>query len=175
MLTNKQKQWISTLSDVDIIHIYPFDDKAELIFQSVRTKLLQFLGVGALIEHRGSTRLGISGQDEIDVYIPTKEKLFNSNVAIMASFVGAPKSIYPNVRARFLYTLMGKKIDLFVINDHDEDWLLLNKFEEYLLANPKYLSKYNQLKTKCNGLSVRAYYQRKSEFINRILDRPRND
>jgi GrpB-like predicted nucleotidyltransferase (UPF0157 family) len=42
-------------------------------------------------------------------------------------------------------------------------------FENYLMANPEMLKKYEKLKIDSNGLSTQKYYRRKIEFINEIL------
>ena len=66
----------------------------------------------------------------------------------------------------------GKKhIDIFLINNThpDPDWLNLVKFENHLRKHPTALEAYKNLKESGTGLSTRAYYRKKIEFINSIL------
>ena len=77
MLTPDQEKWINHLSDQIPITILPFDPSAPQKFEAVKRKIQDVLGPETRVEHRGATSLGISGQDEIDVYIPVPEDLFD--------------------------------------------------------------------------------------------------
>ncbi|MCR4275541.1 MAG: GrpB family protein [Candidatus Wolfebacteria bacterium] len=169
MLTLEQEKWIAHLSDENKIIIVPFDPTAEEKFQKVKQRINDSIGREVPVEHRGATSLGISGQDEIDVYIPIPSARFNSLVDPLKNIFGEPKSLYPLERARFVTEENGKHIDVFLINEEHDGWKNAVKFEEYLRSHPEALEKYRQLKEDGNGLSVREYYRRKTEFINEIL------
>lgn len=169
MLTLEQEKWITHLSDVDRIKICPFDPNAEEKFQKVKLKIQQFLGENTIVEHRGATSLGISGQDEIDVYIPVSLKDFDSVFSVLKVVFGEPRSLYPMERARFVTEEEGKHIDVFLINEESDGWIDGVRFESYLKTHPGDLEKYRNLKEDGNGLSVREYYRGKIEFINNIL------
>jgi GrpB-like predicted nucleotidyltransferase (UPF0157 family) len=64
---------------------------------------------------------------------------------------------------------MKKRIDLFLVNKKSSAWIENLKFENYLKTHPKSLKEYEKLKTSCNGLGTKEYYQLKTEFINKIL------
>lgn len=172
MLTSEQDQWIAHLSDTDTIRIIPYDENVREIFEGVRTKVLENIGVHFSVEHHGATSLGISGQDEIDVYIPVSEKDFDETVLKMEHSFGAPRSVYPKKRARFVLIEGEKHVDIFPINRESDDWKNLVTFETYLKKNPEALNRYRILKESGNGLSVREYYRRKIEFLNEILNLP---
>lgn len=169
MLTNDQEKWISHLSDETKIIIVPFDSTAELKFQIIKRKIQKALGSEIPVEHCGATSLGISGQDEIDIYIPTPPDTFNSLIDPLKSLFGEPKSLYPLERVRFSTEESGKHIDIFLINNAHKGWLNGVKFEKYLKSHPETLEEYRKLKENGNGLSVREYYRRKIEFINEVL------
>jgi GrpB-like predicted nucleotidyltransferase (UPF0157 family) len=130
------------------------------------------LGDDIRVDHRGATSLGISGQDEIDVYIPVSENRFNSLLAPLSTAFGNPHSHYPLDRARFVTYEEGKHIDIFLINDSSQGWLDGIKFENYLKLHPAALLRYRVLKESGHGLSTREYYRRKIEFINEVLSLP---
>lgn len=174
MLTLEQEKWIAHLSDENKIFITPFDSTAEEKFQRVKQRVQGALGTQTPVEHRGATSLGISGQDEIDVYIPTPEAKFNSLIDPLKGLFGEPRSLYTLERARFVTEEQGKHIDVFLINEDHDGWKNGVKFETYLKSHPEALEEYRQLKENGNGLSVREYYRRKIEFINEILAKVEN-
>ena len=174
MLTLEQEKWIAHLSDVNKISIVPFDPTAEEKFQRVKQKVQDSLGTRTLVEHHGATSLRISGQDEIDVYIPTPGAKFNSLINPLKTLFGEPRSLYPLERARVVTEELGKHVDVFLINEEHDGWKNGVKFEAYLKFHPEALEEYRQLKENGDGLSVREYYRRKTEFINGILAKVEN-
>jgi GrpB-like predicted nucleotidyltransferase (UPF0157 family) len=169
MLTPDQEEWIAHLSDNDHVTIIPFDETAGEKFEAVKQSIQRVLGANICVEHRGATSLGISGQDEIDVYIPVPENRFDSMLPALAVAFGDPRSLYPRERARFVTVESGKHVDIFLINESCKGWLDGVKFENYLRSHPSTLNRYRLLKESGHGLSTRAYYRRKIVFINEIL------
>lgn len=169
MLSKKQKDWLNHLSSDKKISILPFDPRVNEIFTKVKAKIQSKLGKNVKVEHRGASSLGISGQDEIDVYVPVPPMEFDLYISKMSKMFGEPRSLYPLERVRFSEEIDGKKIDLFLINEEHDDWINGCKFENYLKSHSKYLEKYKILKEEMNGFSVKDYYTRKNEFINKIL------
>lgn len=169
MLTEEQKKWIDHLSDDDSINIAPFDPTAEDKFTEVRKRIQAKLGKSVEVEHHGASSMKISGQDEIDVYIPISGNRYDSMVQKLTKIFGEPRSNYALKRARFVTTVSGKHIDVFAINSETDGYTSMIKFEGYLMKHPKALDKYRILKENSAGLSTREYYRRKTEFINQIL------
>jgi GrpB-like predicted nucleotidyltransferase (UPF0157 family) len=169
MLTPEQENWVAHLSDQDKIIIVPFDPTAEEKFKKVKQRIQNVLGKHVSIEHHGATSLGISGQDEIDVYIPVSQAKFDSLVDSLKGIFGEPKSMYPLERARFATKEVGKHVDVFLINEEHDGWKNALKFEANLKANSAALNEYRQLKESGNGANVKEYYRRKIEYINRII------
>ncbi len=169
MLKEDQKKWIDHLSDDSKIKIVPFDPSSQEKFEKIKLLIQSKLGDKMQIEHRGATNLKISGQDEIDVYIPVSLKEFNKHMIPLTELFGEPRSHYVLERARFVTRKDGKHIDIFLINKNSSGWLESLKFENYLKNHPETLEEYKKLKESGNGISVKEYYQRKIEFINDIL------
>jgi GrpB-like predicted nucleotidyltransferase (UPF0157 family) len=169
MLIFEQEKWIEHLSDTDAIFIVPFDATTEEKFQRIKAKIQEALGGNVRVEHHGASSLGISGQDEIDVYIPTAPDSFDEVVDSLKGIFGEPRSLYPLRRARFVTEEEGKHIDIFPINEESDDWKDLVKFETILRNDPIKLGEYRKLKESGNGLTTREYYRRKIEYINEIL------
>jgi len=169
MLTPDQENWINHLSDQDQIHIFPFDPTTPQKFEAVKRKIQAVLGPETRVVHRGATSLGISGQDEIDVYVPVPENQFEPLIATLSIVFGAPRSHYPHDRARFVVYEAGKHVDIFLVNETNVGWLNGINFENYLRSHPETLEQYRLLKEVGHGLSSREYYRRKTEFFNEIL------
>lgn len=169
MLTTEQQKWIDHLSDTDTVIITPFDITAEDKFLTVKQYIQASLGESIRVEHHGATSLGISGQDEIDVYIPVPLNQFDTFFVSLERLFGKPASLYPQQRARFVTSVDKKHIDVFLINEDSSDWLNCTKFESYLKSHPIDLENYRKLKESGNNLSTREYYRIKTEFINEIL------
>ena len=171
MLTEDQGKWINYLSDSSKIKIIPFDPSSQTKFEKVKLVIQSKLGENTRVEHHGATSLGISGQDEIDVYIPVLEKSFDDLIAKLTQLFGKPKSHYPLERARFVTTEDEKHVDVFLINEERPNWSNMVRFENYLKTHPETLDRYRRLKEAGTGLAVRDYYRKKLEFINEVLER----
>ena len=168
MLNCEQKNWISRLSDRDKIKIYPYDQLSGAKFDEIAKKIKMILPAAA-IELRGAAALKISGQKEIDVYVPVSPADFDDCVNKISAAFGKLRSCYPLRRARFVDYVGKTKAEIFVINKKSRQWLDCLKFENYLIGNPNMLKKYEKLKELGHNSSVREYYRRKTEFINSIL------
>lgn len=171
MLTAEQEKWVDHLSGDSRVKIVPFDPTSQEKFERVKSIIRSKLGEAMGVEHRGATSFGISGQDEIDIYIPVAPNLFDSYIAPLTELFGEPKSHYPLERARFVSSEAGKHVDIFLTNKEHAGWLNSIKFENYLRKHPEVLEEYRRMKEAGDGLSVREYYRRKVEFINEILSR----
>ena len=170
MLTPKQQKWIDHLPNDDAISIKPFDKHSESIFLTVKKRVQMVLGKKAQILHCGASNLGISGQDEIDIYIPVSEDGFDETVAQLKVLLGPPASFYPLERARFVTSQNNKYVTVSIMNKSHEGWIDGVRFESYLKAHPQTLKEYEKLKEDSNGTSTRNYYQKKTAFINEVLN-----
>lgn len=171
MITKKQLKWINHLSDIDKIKIVPFDPTAEEKFQKVKQQIKGVLGKDTYVVHRGASSLSISGQDEIDIYIPVPPSQFDLLIEPLKKIFGNPGSQYPLERVHFVTIVDGKHIDVFLINNECEGWINGVKFENYLRSHQDTLKAYRLLKENGDGLSGRKYYRRKIEFFNKILSK----
>ena len=169
MLSEKTEQWLSTLPTDKIVHIVPFDTTAEQKYKKVKRLIQEAFGEEIAVVHRGSTSLGISGQDEIDVYVPCKPGDFDTMHEALIAVVGKPRSVLPLQRIRFELRIDGKRIDFFLSNKEHEDWINGVAFEEICKKHPKVCSAYDALKQECHGLTIQDFYRRKAEFIDATL------
>ncbi|KKQ15180.1 MAG: hypothetical protein US28_C0021G0011 [Candidatus Daviesbacteria bacterium GW2011_GWA1_36_8] len=171
MLTKDQKEWLNHLSDSNFIKITPFDPKIIEIFKSERDTLKSFLGSSQEVLLRGSSYLEIQGKGELDIYIPVSPKDFNPTMEKLINHLGMPESAYPGERMRWNKREDGETvIEIFLIDKTIDDWKNMVLFEEYLLTHPECLEEYISLKQSSPGLTSRAYYTKKLEFMNKIIE-----
>jgi GrpB-like predicted nucleotidyltransferase (UPF0157 family) len=171
MITAKQQKWLDHLSDKDTVKIYPYDIKAPYKFDKIKAQIQDKLGKTTEVLHRGASSMGISGQGELDIYIPVSEKEFDEQLGSLTELYGNPGTVYPLERARFVTHIDGTKAEVFLINKSSQGWLDGIKFEGYLRKNPDSLEEYQKLKENNDGQSTREYYRHKIEFINEILEK----
>ena len=175
MLTKEQETWINHLSDVDKVNIVQFDPIVYEVFGAQKEELDKVLtGEKVQALHRGASSMGISGKGDVDIYIPVDETDFEQIVQKLKDFYGEPGSHYAKKRARWNKVVGETEVEIFVINRQDESWTKSVIFEDYLRTHPDALHEYRKLKEDANGTTVREYYRRKTEFINKILELSRD-
>ena len=81
MLAPEQEKWIAHLSNEKKIEIIPYDPATNQRFEALRQRIHSALGNGVEVVHRGATSLGISGQGELDVYLPVLPENFDAMVS----------------------------------------------------------------------------------------------
>ena len=168
MLTSEQENWILHLNNTKKIKIIPYNPEVKLVFEKIKKEIQKVLGE-VKVKHCGATSLGISGQGEIDLYVPVSEKSFNGYLEKLVKHLGKAGSVYPLRRVRFVKYISGIKIEIFLINKEIDDWKNCVKFENYLKQHPEILEEYKKLKEESEGLTVQEYYRKKLEFINKII------
>lgn len=169
MISPEQEQWLEHLDSSNQVTILPFDARSKARFAVFKKQVQELIGEGKDIVHRGASSLGISGQGELDVYIPVRPQEFDAMVALLKSRFGTPGSVYPGKRARFNARIEDTKVELFVINKDDRGWTESCLFEDYLRITPEALRAYEVLKESAAGQSTREYYRRKIAFINETI------
>ncbi len=171
MLTPAQQKWVDHLSDTNKVEIFPFDSKCNEKFEQVKFQIKSAIGTEFEILHRGATSLGISGQKEIDVYIPIPPEKIEELTPKMEQVFGKPKSVYPLERTKFIAKIEGTMIEIMLTNQDHNSWIDSERFMSHLKENPEALEQYRRLKEEGAGVTTREYYRRKIEFINEILGR----
>lgn len=168
MLTPEQEKWVQHLNTTGKVEIFPYDEKAPEKFEQIKAQVQSVLG-NVEVLHRGASSMGISGQREIDVYVPLTPEEIEEYTPKMEEAFGKPKSVYPNERTKFLAKIYGTTIEIMLTNKEHPSWINGERFRDNLLENPEALERYKKLKEECAGLNCQEYYRRKIEFINEIL------
>lgn len=171
MLTKADINWLKRLSNSNKVKIIPYDPKVKEIFKKQKREILNILGQDVEILHRGATSLRISGQGEIDLFIPVSLGQFDEFIGKFKKVYGDPQSFSPNNRVRFNHKQGDTDIEIIIVNQESEGWKKNIAFDNYLKSHPEDLEAYRKLKEANNGIGVREYYRKKIEFINDILEK----
>lgn len=171
MLTKADIQWLNHLSNLKKVKITPYNPEVKKVFEKQKKELLEILGHNTEVLHIGATALGISGQGEIDLAIPTSLNHFVKLIEKLKRVYGKPRSFSPDKRARFNYKQDNIDIEIIVVNKDSEGWKRNLAIDKYFKAHPEVLEAYKELKERSHGISIKRYYQRKIEFINSILEK----
>lgn len=171
MLTKADIGWLKHLSNSKKVKIVPYNPTVKKVFRRHKKEILSILETEVEILHRGATGMGISGQGEIDLFIPVSLDLFNEIFEKLQKVYGNPKSFYPKQRIRFNHQQSNIEIEVFVVNKDSKQWKRSTVFENYLKTHPETLEEYRKLKESSNGISIKEYYRRKMEFANAIINK----
>lgn len=171
MLSKADRTWLEHLSNSEKVELLPYDPNAKRLFNKQKKEILSILGQATDVLHVGASDMGISGQNEIDVVIPVTPDMFDVVVAKLKKAYGDPDSFYPKRRSRFDRYLMGKKMEVAVVDKHSQEWQKTIAFHKYIKTHPNSLENYRKLKEKYSKAGKKDYYKKKMEFINDITDK----
>lgn len=171
MLTEADIQWLNHLSNSKKVKIVPYNPKIKVVFEKQKKEILDILEENVEVLHLGASGLGISGQKEIDIVIPTSLDRFGEFKEKFKKVYGKPRSLYPNNRVRFRRKLAGINMEMVIVNQDSEGWRRNFAFDNYLKTHPEVLEAYRKLKEASDGIGLKEYYRRKMEFINDILEK----
>lgn len=171
MLTKADIKWLNHLSNSKKVKIVPYNPKLKEVFEKQKREILAILGQNVEVLHRGASGMGISGQNEIDLFIPVSLDFFDEIVNKLKKIYENPKSFYPKQRVRFNRQQDKTTIEVFVVNKDSKNWKRSTAFEDYLKSHQGALEAYGKLKESNNGIGIKEYYRQKMEFTNDIIDK----
>ena len=168
MITEEQEKWISHLGN-EKIKIVPYNPETKIVFEKAKKEVQDVLGK-VEVAHHGATSLEISGQGEVDLFIPVLGKCFDYYLEKLITYFGEPGSVYALERVRFVKYVDDIKVEIMLVNKERNGWKNSVKFKSCLLENPNLLSEYRELKEDANGLTTQEYYRHKIEFFNKVFE-----
>ncbi len=168
MITQKQQNYLDTIPDYRIAHVVPFNPASQKVAQDIIREVESALP-GLKVTYLGSSKLGIAGENDIDLNILAGEN-FDSAIPVLTKLFGEPAKVKPEKKVvQWQFTKNG-----FPVEVHFTDAITLSLREQMdtqkiLEHDEKLLKEYEQLKIQANGLPFKEYQKRKYEFWNRIL------
>ena len=167
MLTPVQEKYLASVPEDTMAHVEPFNPKARAVAESVLVELQTLLPYAA-IHHLGATRLGIAGQNDIDINIIAGER-FLEYVKVLEEKFGKPEIKDAGTRYSWKFVRETFPVDIAMVaksNRRIEDDL---DTQQVLEARGDLRTVFEQLKFTCNGGSLREYTRKKFEFFNDML------
>lgn len=168
MLTADEIDFLSKIPDDKVVTVKPFDPKthriAERIIQKIHSVLPQLD-----VKHMGASALGISGQNDIDLYILSNPIDFDKYLSQLKPLFGEPKSRkYDSVAWNF--EKEGCEVELYLADPNSEPMQRQINIFETLRTNPIFRKEYEELKQNLNGKPFREYQRKKYEFYNKVIE-----
>ncbi len=173
MLTERQKAYLAILSPKKaekIISIEPFNPAipaiTERVMQEIRTHLPQ-----ADVRCMGSSVLGISGENDIDMYVLIDQAdlqyYITSLNELFAGKSGPDKS--QTHLHKWYWEESGSEVTVF-LSDKNDKWVKEQlKTFDLLVTHPEIVKKYEEMKGTMNGKTLKEYKIAKYEFYNKML------
>lgn len=166
-LTKDQKKYLRKIPVNKIVRIYPFDQK----ILKVSKKIIQ--AVKAIypdleIRHLGASALGISGQNDLDIYAFANPSDFGKFLPGLIRLFGKPLHEHETF-IEWNFTKNGFAVQFYLTDPNSSSMKDQRKVFEILKKNGKLLSRYEILKKTMNGKSFREYQKKKYEFFNKVL------
>jgi GrpB-like predicted nucleotidyltransferase (UPF0157 family) len=167
MFTPDEKDYLSKITD-KTVRVFPYNPEvgkiAEELIQSVND-----IYPDLEVQHMGASALGISGQNDIDIYSFSDPKDFNKYLPGLIKLFGEPLHKHETF-CEWKFKKDGFDIEFYLAARDSETMQKQIKVFEILRDNPDLLRQYEELKSSMNGKSFRQYQEKKYEFYHKITD-----
>src|SRR3989344_500879 len=164
MLTRDEKDFLKKIPADKIVRIYPFNGKvfktAENIIQSIKE-----IYPNLEAKHMGASALGISGQNDLDIYAFSDPKDFGNYVPGLVKLFGEPLHKHETF-IEWKFSKDGFDIELYLTSSDSPSMKRQIAVFEILKNDKKMLKEYEKLKYSMSGKPFRDYQRKKYEFYN---------
>ena len=150
-----------------IIIINPFTQKIQDTASDIMSQIKEFLPQ-LEVKFMGASGLGISGQNDIDLYILSKPEDFSQYQPLLVQVFGEPANTHPDSIA-WKFIQNNFDIELYLTDPTTTMMVRQIKVFETLKSNPQLLAEYAKLKENLNGTTFVEYQKHKYNFYHRIL------
>ncbi len=168
MLTEKQKNYLQTISESEAVVIKPWDPRIEMIAERLVNDIKSAIPDLEVL-YTGAAALKISGQNDLDFSILSGPEDFDKYLPTLIELLGEPKK-RGSENVRWEFVTEGFPVDVHLTDKDSQGFKEHRKVFELLRDNPQLLEEYRLLKERADGLSMKEYQRRKYEFYNKILE-----
>lgn len=167
MLLPNEEGYIQAIPEDKIVSIKPFDPK---LTETAEEIILQVNTIFPSLEvmHMGASALGISGQNDLDLYMFSSPQNFERYLDVLIKIFGNPRSKKED-SVGWKFTKNGFDVELYLTDPDSEPMKRQIGVYQGLKNSPELLREYEVLKEKMNGKSFREYQKKKYEFYHKIL------
>lgn len=169
MFTNDELDFLSKIPAYKIVSICPFDPMVTKIAEDIIQPIVSIYP-DLEVEHMGASALGISGQNDIDIYAFSDPKDFDKFLPGLINLFGEPLHKHETF-CEWKFNKGGYDIEFYLTARNSETMQKQIKIFETLKNNLDLLKEYENLKSSMNGKSFREYQEKKYEFYHKILEK----
>lgn len=165
MLTEGQKNYLMKLSPEradSIIKIKPFNSSLAFIANRIIEKIKKEVST-ADPRFMGASALGISGQNDIDIYVICSQDLKEGYVLKLGKIFGE------QTKSKWHWFEEGQEVSVYLSDPEDDKFKEQLEIFKIFKNNQQILKDYENLKTSMNGKTYREYQIAKYEFYNQVL------
>ena len=168
MLTKDEKDFLNKIPADKKVGIYPFNKKincvVEIIINSIKNIYPKLE-----VKHMGASALGISGQNDLDIYALSDPKNFEKYLPGLIKILGNPLHRHKQF-IEWNFKKNGFEVQFYLSNPNTKKMKDQIKVYEILKNNKGLQKEYEELKQSLDGKSLREYQEKKYEFYHRILN-----
>jgi GrpB-like predicted nucleotidyltransferase (UPF0157 family) len=167
VLTKDEKDYLSKIPAGKKVSVNPFNPRTTTIAEEIITSVKNIYPHLEVI-HMGASALGISGQNDIDIYAFSDPKNFDEYLPDQVKLFGEPLHKHETFY-EWKFKKEGFDIEFYLTAKDSKTMKRQIAVFEVLKNNKDLLKKYEKLKASMNGKSFREYQEKKYEFYNLIL------
>lgn len=166
MLTLEEKKYLEGLPTQEshrIVHIQPYNSVIANIANGIVRALEQQLPVGTDIRFMGASALGISGQNDIDIYVLVSDVEQARYLLQLEQVLGKQEN------HKWHWYEQGYEVSIYLADPSSPSQKRQIDMHTALHNSPELLREYEQLKSAMNGKTYVEYQKAKYEFYNKVL------
>lgn len=168
MVTKDEEDFLSKQKD-RIVSVKPFNPNCRKVSQDIIKKILS-VSPDANVRHLGASSLGLSGQNDVDLYVLSKPEDFDKYLpGLIKLFSETVWRKYDSNAWKFKQD--GIEVELYLTDPTSKPMKRQLGVYEALKSNRTLQKEYEALKEKFNGKSWLEMQKAKYEFYHKILDK----
>ncbi len=167
MLTQKQKDYLETIPDNKVTRIMPFNPNTQETGYKIVSEIESASSLK--IAYFGSSKLGIAGENDIDLNIFIDGSDFKVASATLIKILGEPSKHLEEQWIRWDFINNNFPVQISLMSNTSTFAVRSRIIQETFENNKELLKEYELMKLQANGLPYKEYVKRKFEFFNKIL------
>jgi GrpB-like predicted nucleotidyltransferase (UPF0157 family) len=167
MPTKDEEDFLKKIPADKIVKIYPFDTKVIKVVKEILDSIKNIYS-DLEVKHMGASALGISGQNDVDIYALSNPVDFEKYLLGLIKIFGEPLHKHETF-IEWKFNKNGFDIEFYLTSPDSKTMRRQIKVFETLMNNKDLLKEYENLKESMNGKSFREYQKKKYEFYNKII------
>lgn len=168
MLSEDEKNYLKKIPPGKRVHISPFDPKTA---EAAKEIILSIKKIYPNLEivHMGASKLGISGQNDLDIYAFSQPSDFKKYLPGIIKTIGNPIHKHKTF-IEWGFSKNGFQVQFYLTEKGSPTMQKQIKIFEIFKHNKLLLAEYERLKESLDGKPFRQYQEKKYGFYHLLLD-----